>query len=335
MSTSEPQEVAFAQTLWLISNYAILSANTMWLMDFLYTLPMEWRAIWSKNLMGTSILFLLNRYLFFGYMISVFIENFDLSGVLSCNLIFQMQQAFQIASIQITNILFTLRVYAISGQKKTDASLATGLSTKGSIYESLSPCGLSIPDAKLDAIHIQSWQRDAPTGTAKYCATSSSRWYKDLEYHISANKAHLYQLSPTNSVFQGLMGPYFTAQATFDYGKGEEIFNADNNQPLSLPNLLITRLVLNLRLFDQAPNAPSSGHLPDLDFVQNRILGNIGAPLDHSQWDSLMDEGVEGEQDVEQYDIGNRTENEVNTMVPVIYGEESEAIQMVAITRDV
>lgn len=72
--------------LWMHYNYLTFS-TAMWLMDFLYTLPMEWRAIWSKNLMGTSILFLLNRYLFFGYMISVFIENFDLSGVLRyfCN----------------------------------------------------------------------------------------------------------------------------------------------------------------------------------------------------------------------------------------------------------
>lgn len=31
-----------------------------------------------------------------------------------------------------------------------------------------------------------------------------------------------------------------------------------------------------------------------------------------------MDEGVEGEQDVEQDDMGNRTGNEVNTMVPVV-----------------
>lgn len=88
--------------------------------------------------------------------------------------------------------------------------------------------------------------------------------------------------------------------------------------PLSLPNLLINRLVLNLRLFNEAPNAPSSGHLPDLDFAQNRILGNIGAPLDHSQWDSLMDEEVEGEQDAGQDDIDNITGNEVNTMVPVV-----------------
>lgn len=96
------------------------------------------------------------------------------------------------------------------------------------------------------------------------------------------------------------------------------MLNADNNQHLSLPNLLITRLVLNLRLFDQAPNVPSLGHLAESSFVQNRILGNIGAPLDHSQWDSFMDEEVEEELDVEQDNIGDRTGNEVNTMVPVV-----------------
>lgn len=34
----------------------------MWMTDFVYTLPMEIEAIWSRNVTGTSILYLVNRY---------------------------------------------------------------------------------------------------------------------------------------------------------------------------------------------------------------------------------------------------------------------------------
>lgn len=53
--------------------------TAMWLVDFLYTLPMEWRAIWSRKRTGLSILFFLNRYLFLGYIICEITQSFDIS----------------------------------------------------------------------------------------------------------------------------------------------------------------------------------------------------------------------------------------------------------------
>lgn len=61
--------------------------------------------------------------------------------------------------------------------------------------------------------------------------------------------------------------------------------------------MLISRLVLNLRSYDEAPTLAS---LPTLRFaqVESRILGSIGAPIDCNQWDSSgrlddLDETIE------------------------------------------
>lgn len=93
-----------------------------------------------------------------------------------------------------------------------------------------------------------------------------------------------------------------------------------------MPNLLINRLVLNLRLFNDAPDAPSTRHLPEPAFASNRILGNIGAPLNHSQWDSLFDDQVDGDEPVEEGEIEGRVRNELDTLVPVVSNNTFQCI---------
>lgn len=60
-----------------------------------------------------------------------------------------------------------------------------------------------------------------------------------------------------------------------------------------MPNLLINRLVLNLRnystpihqgVFTEKNDLPSMVFQPD----SNRVLANIGAPLDHGQWNDTF-----------------------------------------------
>lgn len=60
---------------------------------------------------------------------------------------------------------------------------------------------------------------------------------------------------------------------------------------LRLPNIMISRLVLNIRMFNTSnQETTKSGHgglnLPASAIAQNRILGNIGATLDSDQWDA-------------------------------------------------
>ena len=52
--------------------------------------------------------------------------------------------------------------------------------------------------------------------------------------------------------------------------------------PYRLPNILISRLMLNLRIFSNSEEMGSRGHLSELNFATNNFLGNIGAPLDGS-----------------------------------------------------
>lgn len=56
-----------------------------------------------------------------------------------------------------------------------------------------------------------------------------------------------------------------------------------------MPNLLINRLVLNLRNYSTPLHRgiiTEPNDLPDMMFQSrsNRVLGNIAAPLDHGQW---------------------------------------------------
>lgn len=63
-----------------------------------------------------------------------------------------------------------------------------------------------------------------------------------------------------------------------------------------MPNILVSRLFLNLKTFDDPKNGFSTSSLPPPIFAQDRLLGNIGAPLDSRQWDHDEDLGDEEEE---------------------------------------
>lgn len=70
-----------------------------------------------------------------------------------------------------------------------------------------------------------------------------------------------------------------------------------------MPNLLINRLVLNLRNYSAPIHQgvfTETNELPSMMFqpvAASRVLGNIGAPLDHGQWKDTFGwvESEEGE----------------------------------------
>lgn len=62
-----------------------------------------------------------------------------------------------------------------------------------------------------------------------------------------------------------------------------------------IPNLLINRLVLNLRSISSSDSNISSSNYStsassELAFAHGYWLGNIGAPLEQTRWDSYLDE---------------------------------------------
>ena len=74
-----------------------------------------------------------------------------------------------------------------------------------------------------------------------------------------------------------------------------------------MPNTLINRLVLNLHDYAE-PLHPSfltqTEMISDIAFhpAESRILGNIGAPLDHGQWDDSFG-WVESELELDSEDV--------------------------------
>lgn len=83
-----------------------------------------------------------------------------------------------------------------------------------------------------------------------------------------------------------------------------------------MPNILVSRLFLNLKTFDEPKDGFTTSSLPSPVFAQDRWLGNIGAPLNSGSWD--REEGSNGEvgpMDAVTASIGA---DALTTLVPVV-----------------
>ncbi|EIM81702.1 uncharacterized protein STEHIDRAFT_115077 [Stereum hirsutum FP-91666 SS1] len=307
---SDLQQVIFALEIWQISDYTAISANALWILDYLQTLPMEIEAIWMKKMSGSSLLFLLNRYLFIVYLVCQTIS--ETPGTMSDEACYSLNVILSVtetATIIATSCLFTLRVYAIYskslvifiiGMVLTLARLGTdiasniplsGESTRGSIYESFSRCADSIDDSKYNEYLIVSTSIFvlALAFDSFMFVMTIARTFKH-----GREMRRLGQATPTTIIL--------IPQSNFTIG------------PDSFPNLLINRLVLNLRMYQRPRyglNTTTKQH-SNLAFATNRILGNIGAPLDPDQWDEDYD--IEG-----TFDSGDSDE-----VVDSQHGEEKD-----------
>lgn len=94
-----------------------------------------------------------------------------------------------------------------------------------------------------------------------------------------------------------------------------------------LPNLLVNRLYLNLRVSYLPRSAVSNNDdaiMPEPAFARNRFLGNIGAPLDPDWWNTRFDEDdlefsnevaeANPENSVASAELGNGA----TTLIPVV-----------------
>lgn len=90
-----------------------------------------------------------------------------------------------------------------------------------------------------------------------------------------------------------------------------------------MPNLLVNRLYLNLRMMNVPPTPTNSknNNLREPEAVRNRVLGNIGAPLDPDWWNTQFDEDEELNDDGlgEEADrMGTHAGDGTTTLVPVV-----------------
>ncbi|KAJ3794020.1 hypothetical protein GGU11DRAFT_797788 [Lentinula aff. detonsa] len=284
--------------LWLCDHTTPLShmsTNTiaLWIADFIATLPTEINAIWRKKLTGASVLFLINRYsLLFSIIVQISLSLPGNETNEQCNVTFNIVGALQVLATATTNVLFALRVYAIYNKSRIilgtcciliisrlvidilQQNISQGISSAGTQFQSFSAFNFIIPFLAL--------------GYDIYIFGLTMRKTIDLGFKMKRQG----QSSVAHVIIQdGIL--YFSV-----------VLISSISAPFFgfLPNLLISRLMLNLRTFP----TPGTGdtltqraNLSSLHFASNQMLGNIGAPLDGGSFSEEEEELNEVEIELE------------------------------------
>lgn len=96
-----------------------------------------------------------------------------------------------------------------------------------------------------------------------------------------------------------------------------------SNSVTRLPNLLVNRLYLNLRVMALPHPLETSKDIDitEPNFAQNQFLGNIGAPLEPNWWSTQFDEDEELQEeslDGHAESVVSGSRDGITTLVPVV-----------------
>ncbi|KAJ3745493.1 hypothetical protein DFH05DRAFT_1542414 [Lentinula detonsa] len=321
-----------ADRLWMIGNCAVISAITLWIADFIETLPTEINAIWQKKLTGASVLFLINRYsLLFSLIVQISLSLPGNEKNEQCNVTFNIVGSLQVLATATTNVLFALRVYAIYNKSRIilgtcgiliisrlvidilQQIISQGISSAGTQFQSFSAC-LLVSDSNI-SIQVNFIIPFLALGYDIYIFGLTMRKTLDLGFKMKrqgqSSVAHVIIQDGILYFLVVLVSAVIEAILTGITLK-DQIQNAALISSISapffgfLPNLLISRLMLNLRTFP----TPGTGdtltqraNLSSLHFASNQMLGNIGAPLDGGSFS-------EEEEELNEVEIGLENINE-------------------------
>ncbi|KAH7870563.1 uncharacterized protein C8R40DRAFT_1010359, partial [Lentinula edodes] len=251
--------------------------SALWIADHIETLPTEFRSIWKRKMTGTSVLFLINRYMFFLFIVLQAVFNLPGNGTdKQCQAETTMALVCETMALIATNALFALRVYAIYNKNRVILGITLvfiiskfgldilsivvkkSISTIGSQYQDFSRCG----------------------------GTASNVIYK----HFILKQLAIVFLILGYDIFIFMLTAVKTMQHAMEMhrlgqpGITQVIIRDGKYCTTILPNLLISRLMLNLRTYSESGNTTTSEgqqtHVSSLNFASNQMLGNIGAPLD-------------------------------------------------------
>ncbi|KAH7870603.1 uncharacterized protein C8R40DRAFT_1019301, partial [Lentinula edodes] len=252
--------------------------------DYIKTWPRDFSSIWKRKLTGTSVLFLVNRYMLLLSVMIQAIPGFPGNGTdEQCQALNIIYPICGILALVATNVLFALRVYAIYSRNKVIFGIASAfiisrftldiwstvlevsVSTIGSPSQNLSRCGLSINNI------------DQYTQLLIFLVELAipllALGYDIFIFILTAIKTvqHSLEMQRLNqsSITQIIILRKFKCMSLY---------------PKRLPNILISRLMLNLRTYSEPGNTTISQgqqtRVSSLNFASNQMLGNIGAPLD-------------------------------------------------------
>ncbi|KAJ3815252.1 hypothetical protein F5876DRAFT_61659 [Lentinula aff. lateritia] len=116
---------------WMVANYVVVAGSTLWIAEFVETLPTEIDSIWvNRKITGTSMLFLMNRYMFLLGLIFQALRVLPGNGTnkeaTRCQVIDGLYSLLQSVTSAITNIWIE--------------ALEPGISTVGSPFRIFSRC---------------------------------------------------------------------------------------------------------------------------------------------------------------------------------------------------
>ncbi|KAF5389772.1 hypothetical protein D9757_005950 [Collybiopsis confluens] len=253
----------------------------LWIADFIATLPTEIRTMWFKKPTGTSVLFILNRYFFLLFLSIALVESTPGNSTdQGCQILYNSSEVLAILSVVMTSgrnsplitALMTLNLASSLGFEglcnlQQEPYYPCAYSTSDSPFQKFSRCGTQYKDTLLFNNILQ---------LATLCIAfafdafiSGLTILRTIRHAISMRR--LGQASVTETTF--FTGSNISTTWIFIV----PFFN------ITLPNILISRLVLNLRTFSSFEETRSQTitTISGFTFATNRILGNIGAPMQY------------------------------------------------------
>ncbi|EIM82967.1 uncharacterized protein STEHIDRAFT_160579 [Stereum hirsutum FP-91666 SS1] len=330
-------------TLRIIDDYAVLSSSILWMFDFIQTLPMEIEGVWSSRPTGTAAIFLVNRYCFGMSLILQLVIGSPVSATdKSCNALAISEAILQITATISTNLLFTLRVYAICGQSRAVLCMALTMilarfgvnlwqNAPTDIVTAVLPLAF---DAYVFGItvfktygHVTQMRKQGQRSITEVLLRDGILYFFIVSVASAANLAlQLAALADKDTEASLLWSEVLS------------------NYLIVLPNLLANRLYLNLRVLADPGSTMTSGHkdMPEPAFAHNRFLGNIGAPLDPNWWetrfeDDYADHSTTSRLSGQDGPMVSPEGNGQTTLIPVVYdGNQRDIadIEMVPMQRE-
>ncbi|KAJ3898426.1 hypothetical protein F5879DRAFT_1026588 [Lentinula edodes] len=247
--------IVSADEVWLLGNYATVSSFVFWTVDFVETLPAEINVMWKKRMTVASALFLVNQY---SFLLSLLLQM--VGGLPGNGSDRNVSSSISVAITNIYNqrrIIFGISLLFIIPRLALDMLLTvfpSSASTSGSQFQDFTMCGVTTSDSYLKMYRLKE-------------SSITQVIILDEDKNIDSTV-----------LISGIIGwKYYIAASILIYAQ---------RKSFRLPNLLISRLMLNLRTYFAPGNSitttPGEARTQQssLNFATNRMLGNIGAPLD-------------------------------------------------------
>jgi len=328
------QELEAVVPLIYFYNYVIVGTTAMWAYDFLLTFGQEVSHIWTRNATGTSILFVLNRYLFLFYNVVNVLQTFLPNPGNSCNWIIDLSGILAAIVSGTSAGLLALRIFAIWnsawGPFLLLLTLAVARIVLGLVRNfAYSTATTDDPLAGCSSVVVNDtlYTRFAAADNSLVLAFESIVFILTIIKTFSqVLQARRLQLANGLSYFLLRDGTIYYVPLLIETIAAlvftQVVIHGTNSTAVNdlqaftailfpkLQNMLVNRLVLSLRQANKTEMSVPA--LSSMHFTAENVFGNIGEPM--SQFDDDDDSedrtdalgGSEGEKELVELDLAAR-----------------------------